>query len=200
MRHRKIIPATAVIIVTATIEMRMQSRIIPPEATIVIMTATHSMNVVMPQMRQPAAAFVEVTATNAVPMPYRKGNPCASGKMVPAAGSMAVGARIVVPTTTVVMVTATRSMNMLMLQIEMSDSCRTSTIPMFRAMLNLRSNGRSLWRHDRILWRHGRSLWRHDRGLRRYNRGLRLNAVPGAWTIIRYTRYERISLNLTALR
>lgn len=179
-------PATAVIIVTATIEMRMQSRIIPPEATVVIMTATHSMNVVMPQMRQPATAFVEMTATNAVPMSYRKGNPCTSGKMVPATGSMAVGARIVMPTPTVVMVPATRSMNMLMVQVEMSDSRRTSTVSMLRTMLDLRSNGRSLRRHDRILWR--------------YSQRLRLNTIPRAWTIIRYACDNCISLNLTALR
>ena len=164
---------------TTTIEMRMQTRIVPPEVTVVIMTATYAMNMVMPQMRQPVTTLIKVTATSAVPMPYRKRNPCTAGIVVPAARSMTMRARVVMPTPTVVMVPATRSMNMLMLQIKMSDSRRPPTVPILRAMLNLRSNGRRL---------------------RRHNRSLRLNTISRAWTIVRDACDNRISLNLAALR
>ena len=70
--NRKIQPSIVMVIMTTSIKMRMQTRIIPPEPIVVIMTATHAMNVVMAQMRQPMTSFVEMTATYSMPMTNRK--------------------------------------------------------------------------------------------------------------------------------
>jgi hypothetical protein len=83
-----------------------------------------------------------------------------------------------IPTQAIIQMTATRAMYVLVTHVEMSDSSGTSTFPMLRPILNLRSyRGR----------------------LRRNRCRLGLDALPSAWTVVRYARNRRISIILATL-